>query len=111
MIMDLAKLEALNIEESGEKPKASATAIIDGATIFASLEGIIDTDKESARLQKEIDKLEKELTGVSKKLSNEGFLKKAPEEIVAKVKEKYAQLSQKQEKLKANLDKIVELSD
>jgi valyl-tRNA synthetase len=109
MIMDLAKLEALHIEESGEKPKASATAIIDGATIFASLEGIIDTDKESARLQKEIDKLEKELTGVSKKLSNEGFLKKAPEEIVAKVKEKYAQLSQKKEKLKANLSKIADL--
>jgi valyl-tRNA synthetase len=111
MIMDLAKLEALHIEASGEKPKASATAIIDGATIFASLEGIIDTGKESARLQKEIDKLEKELTGVSKKLGNEGFLKKAPEEIVAKVKEKHEQLSQKREKLKANLDKIVELND
>jgi len=109
MIMDLAKLEALDIEESGEKPKASATAIIDGATIFASLEGIIDTDKESARLQKEIDKLEKELTGVSKKLSNEGFLKKAPGEIVAKVKEKHEQLSQKSAKLKANLSKIANL--
>jgi len=109
MIMDLAKLEALYIEESGEKPKASATAIIDGATIFASLEGIIDTDKESARLQKEIDKLAKELTGVSKKLSNEGFLKKAPGKIVAKVKEKHKQLSQKRAKLKANLSKIANL--
>ncbi|MEN8244139.1 MAG: valine--tRNA ligase [Thermodesulfobacteriota bacterium] len=109
LIKDLAKLETLHIEASGEKPKASATAIIDGATIFASLEGIIDTDKESARLQKEIDKLEKELAGVSKKLANEGFLKKAPEEIVAKVKEKYAQLSQKKEKLQMNLDKLADL--
>jgi valyl-tRNA synthetase len=111
MIIDLAKLDTLLVEESGEKPKAAATAIIDGATIFASLEGIIDTDKESARLQKEIDKLGKELNGVSKKLANESFLNKAPEEIVAKVKEKHAQLSQKQEKLKINLNKLAELSD
>jgi valyl-tRNA synthetase len=111
MIVDLAKLEAFHIEASGEKPKASATAIINGATIFASLEGIIDIDKESARLQKEIDKLDKELAGVSKKLANESFLSKAPEEIVAKVKEKHAQLSQRQEKLTVNLNKITELSD
>jgi valyl-tRNA synthetase len=111
MIVDLAKLEAFHIEASGEKPKASATAIINGATIFASLEGIIDIDKESARLQKEIDKLDKELAGVSKKLANESFLSKAPEEIVAKVKEKHAQLSQRQEKLTVNLNKLTELSD
>ncbi len=111
MIIDLAKLDTLLVEESGEKPKAAATAIIDGATIFASLEGIIDTDKESARLQKEIDKLGKELDGVSKKLNNESFLNKAPEEIVAKVKEKHDQLSQKQEKLKINLNKLAELND
>jgi valyl-tRNA synthetase len=109
MIMDLAKLESFEIEESGEKPRASATAIIDKATIFASLEGIIDVDKESARLQKEIDKLSKELAGVSKKLANKGFLDKAPEEIVAKVKEKHEQLSRKQEKLKTNLNKIADL--
>ena len=88
MIVDLAKLETLDIQEPGEKPGASATTVIDGATIFVSLAGIIDFDKESARLQKEIDKLSKELTGINKKLSNESFLSKAPADIVEKVKEK-----------------------
>ena len=37
-------------------------------------------------------------------------MNKAPEDIVAKVKEKHALLSQKQEKLKANYDKIADLN-
>jgi len=111
MIIDLAKLESLSVEEPGEKPAASATAIIDGASIFVSLAGVIDLDKESARLQKEIDKLSKELTGINKKLENESFLKKAPADIVGKVKEKHTQLSQKQEKLKSNLLRIAGLAE
>ncbi|MCG6911705.1 MAG: valine--tRNA ligase [Deltaproteobacteria bacterium] len=109
LIVDLANLENLSVEEPGEKPRASATAILDGATLFVSLAGVIDTEKESARLKKEIAKLGNELAGVSKKLNNESFLNKAPADIVAKVKEKHDLLSQKQEKLTANLNKLVDL--
>jgi len=106
MIMDLARLASLSIGMPGSKPPATATAIIGQITIFVSLEGIVDFEKEEQRLQKEIFKLAKELSSVSKKLHNEDFLNKAPEEIVAKVRQKHDTLQQKKAKLDANLDKI-----
>jgi len=41
-------------------------------------------------------------------LSNEGFINKAPEQVVEKVKEKYKRFIEKQEKLQSNLNKIRE---
>jgi len=106
LVVDLARLEKLTIEKPGSKPPTTATAIIDQVTLFVSLEGIVDFIKEEHRLEKEILKLGKELSGVSKKLQNENFLNKAPEEIVAKVREKHDTLEQKKAKLEANLERI-----
>jgi len=106
VILDLAKLKALSTESPGDKPKASATAIVGDATIFVSLEGIIDFEKEELRLEKEIAKLSKELSAVSGKLNNENFLSKAPGEIVDKVREKHDTLQEKKARLRSNLDKI-----
>jgi valyl-tRNA synthetase len=109
VVINLARLKALNVATAVERPKSSATAVVDGATIFVSLEGIIDVAKESERLEKEINKLSNELAGVLKKLENDAFLKKAPAPVVNKVKEKHDRLIEKQQKLRLNLDKIKEL--
>jgi len=106
VILDLARLHALSTESPGDKPKASATAIVGDATIFVSLEGIVDFEKEELRLEKEIAKLNKELSAVSSKLSNENFLSKAPGEIVDKVREKHDTLQEKKARLHSNLEKI-----
>jgi valyl-tRNA synthetase len=55
--------------------------------------------------------VEKELSGVSKKLNNEDFLAKAPDDVVAKVRERHEALSEKYEKLTANLERIRELAE
>jgi valyl-tRNA synthetase len=109
IIMDLARLESFSVGPPGSKPRFSATAIISSATVFVSLEGIIDFKKERGRLEKEIDKLNRELLSVSKKLNNDDFLKRAPAEIVTRVKEKGIEFSEKTRKLQSNLDRIKNL--
>jgi valyl-tRNA synthetase len=106
IITHLARLERLSVDLPGERPKAAATAIVEGAIIYVPLEGILDLSKEIQRLEKEIEKLNGELNGVSKKLNNEDFLGKAPADIIEKVKDKHAALSDKQQHLQINLDKI-----
>ena len=109
LITNLARLKSLTIFETGTKPKSSATAVVNNATIFVSLEGIIDFSKETQRLEKEIKKLAAELVTVSKKLENEGFLSKAPADVIEKVRLKHDALMEKRNKIQTNLDRIQEM--
>jgi valyl-tRNA synthetase len=109
MIVNLAKLNALEVNQSAARPKSSATAVVGAATLFVPLEGIIDFDLEAQRLDKELNKLAKELKMVSKKLANRNFLDKAPQNVVEEVKAKHAGLQAKQQKLQSHLDRIKEL--
>ena len=109
MIINLARLKSLSFGNEVERPKSAATAVVNDATIFVSLEGIVDFVKEIERLEKEINKLANESTMFSKKLNNEDFLSKAPATVVEKVKIKYDLLVEKQQKLMSNLDKIKEI--
>jgi valyl-tRNA synthetase len=106
LLVHLARLKSLSVDQDAARPRAAATAVVEGATIYVPLEGIIDFSKETERLEKEIGKLTRELATVNKKLSNDSFLSKAPADVVEKVRGKYALLSDKQEKLQANLDRI-----
>ena len=109
ILINLAKLDFFRVIDKAERPKSSATAVVAGATIFVPLEGIIDFAKESLRLEKEMNKLVKELATVSKKLENDNFLAKAPEDVVQQVKAKHSLLQEKQQKLQSNLNKIKEI--
>jgi valyl-tRNA synthetase len=111
LIINLAKLDSLTVEKLGQRPKSSATAVISRASIFVSLEGIIDFAKETNRLEKEIKKLAGELGTVAKKLGNEGFLNKAPADVIEKVRQKQSALLEKQQKIQTNLDKIKKVAE
>ncbi len=64
------------------------SAVVTNCEIFLPLEELVDIDKEIERLEKERKKLEQELKRVNGKLSNEGFISKAPEAVINVEKEK-----------------------
>lgn len=84
-------------KELREKPDQAAHAVTRGVEIFVPLKGLIDIDREKARLAKELGTIAADLARVSGKLNNQGFLAKAPEDVVLKEKAKEAELTGKKE--------------
>ena len=76
-------------------------AVTEGAEIYIPLGELVDKEKELERLTKEKEKLESEIKRVESKLSNAGFVAKAPQKLVDEEKEKG-------EKYKDMLQKVLE---
>jgi valyl-tRNA synthetase len=102
-IRNLANVKEASIDSGMPKPDASATSVFGQNQVHVLLKGLLDFEEERKRLRKEITKLEKDIGISNKKLSNKGFLEKAPAEIVSEVREKVSDLSAKMEKLNQNL--------
>ncbi|MAG55516.1 MAG: valine--tRNA ligase [Planctomycetes bacterium] len=98
----LGVLSGLTAGTDIEKPPKSSAVVEEGMEIFVPLEGLIDLDAELARLDKEIKQHEGWLTGVQKKLGNEGFVAKAPPEVVEREKERMGELEEKLVRLRSN---------
>ena len=104
-IVSLAKADEIQILESLKtKPKHTSTAVAEGIKIYIPLEGLIDINKEMERLKTECSKIEQELSRIKNKLNNESFIKKAPEDIVTKEREKEEELSKKRHIILEQLD-------
>jgi len=99
LIQSLARIDSADIGAGKTGPRASGTAVIDGARIFVPLKGIVDFGAEVARLDKELGKLDKQLTALNGKLSAPGFAGHAPADIVAAEREKLAGLEDSKAKL------------
>lgn len=84
-------------------PDDAVTAVLAGAEIFIPLEDLVDIAKELERLEKEKANLEKELERVNSKLSNEGFISKAPAKVVEEEQAKKARYSEMYEKVLARI--------
>ena len=106
----LASAEPVTHMPAGaDKPENAMAGVVNGVEIFLPLKDLIDVDKETARLKGEMAKLEKEISRLDKKLSNEGFLAKAPADVVAGEKEKLAGYQEKMDAVKARLADLAKL--
>jgi len=80
--------------------------VIDEATLVLPLAGIIDLDKERARLTKEIEKNASEVEKIDRKLGNAQFLEKAPDEVVEEQRERRAEAQAAIERLREALARV-----
>ncbi|MBQ7314436.1 MAG: valine--tRNA ligase [Clostridia bacterium] len=82
------------------------TVATDAGNLFIPMSDVIDFDKERARLQNELKKVEGELARLQGKLSNEGFLAKAPAAVVEGEKAKLVKQNETRDSLLAALKKL-----
>lgn len=110
---DLAGQEELvrnlaNTTAPGEDfdPSASIEVRLSQATVEVTLDthGAVDVEAERKRLEKDLAKANKELEQTGKKLGNENFLSKAPEEVVNKIKERQQIAREEVERITSRLE-------
>jgi len=110
---DLAGQEELvrnlaNTTAPGEDfdPSASIEVRLSQATVEVTLDthGAVDVEAERKRLEKDLAKANKELEQTGKKLGNENFLSKAPEEVVNKIKERQQVAREEVERITSRLE-------
>ncbi|MCI5721734.1 MAG: valine--tRNA ligase, partial [Firmicutes bacterium] len=88
-IRDLANINDITfVTDKKDVPEEVMSAVINGAEIFIPLDELVDFNAEFERLTKEKKKLEGEVARVKGKLSNQGFISKAPEKVINEEKAK-----------------------
>jgi len=102
-LMKLAKLSNITWLNEGDEVPMATTHLVGQMEVLVPMAGLIDKDKEVARLNKEVEKLDKEIERIAKKLGNQGFVAKAPAAVIDKEKEKLAGFERDQIKLKEHI--------
>ena len=106
-IKNLANItEVTFTDNKAELPEEVMSAVTALAEIYIPLEDLVDYSAEYERLSKEKKRLEGEVKRVEGKLSNQGFVSKAPEKVVNEEKEKMAKYKDMLEKVSARLEMV-----
>lgn len=109
LLNKLAKLESVRVLAAGDEAPMSATTLVGEMEVLVPMAGLIDKDAELARLDKEIARLDGEVKRVGGKLANEGFVAKAPAEVLEKERAKLAEAEQALSKMVEQRGKIAAL--
>jgi len=102
----LAAISKLVLLDGDADPTGCATLVADGSRILIPLEGILDPDVERARLSKRMVEVEADLARSRSKLSNQGFLDKAPQDVVEKERRRLDELRSEAAAVVSQLDEL-----
>jgi valyl-tRNA synthetase len=89
LITNLAKLNGLTfVSEDITQTENFIISTVDEIVLMIPLQGLIDTESEKNRLNKELSNINNEIDQISKRLNNQMFIDKAPSKVVQEVKNK-----------------------
>ncbi len=102
----LAKVDSLTILKEGDEVPLSSSSMVGQLRVLVPMKGLIDPTAELARLGKSYDKLKGQSEGIARKLGNEGFVSKAPAEVVEAEKAKLAELEGQLTAMTAQMEQL-----
>lgn len=105
-IKRLASASDVSVAESFDDLGNVVTIITNDAKIYIPLGELVDFEAERKRLEKELAAAQDKLDFINKKLSNPGFVNKAPEKVVAQNREDAEKLSEKIESIKNSIENL-----
>jgi len=98
--------EEIRVDRDYTPEGAMPSGISQLGAVYMSIEGLVDVEAEIAKLEKQLATVENGINGITKKLSNENFVKKAPADIVAGEEKKKTDLLEKREKIQKLIDTL-----
>ena len=101
----LASASGLDVsdQETAFSTDGCVSVVTENATIYMPMAELVDLEAERKRLTKELEDVEKRLIQINAKLSNQGFLSKAPANVVEEQKNNQQKLNEKAELIRAGL--------
>ncbi|HOB41857.1 MAG TPA: valine--tRNA ligase [Bacillota bacterium] len=107
IVAHLAGLASVTVEHvSAAKPEKAAAAVVPGIEVYLPLAGMVDIGKETNRLRREEENLLREVKSARAKLSNEGFVTKAPAEVVQKQRDRLGEYEEQLVKIRARIAQL-----
>lgn len=107
-ILDLAKVEDLSVVPTVDASitEQAIAGVVGTIQVIISLVGVVDISQLVAKLERTLTKLEGAINSTQGRLNNEGYLKKAPPEVVATARAELEESLKQQEILKARLAQL-----
>jgi valyl-tRNA synthetase len=102
--IDPAKLRIT--QTLAEKPAKALALVVGSYEIFLPLAGMVDIDREQARLAAELEEIEQEIGRAEQLLANQDFVTKAPAEVVGRERDKLLDYRQRHSKLRERLKSL-----